>query len=256
MSQVLGQFLTMNSPFKRSFSHNDLSLFNQDTALSMSRSQSYRGKIRFSKNIENICIFKKTDSPSRIASSRRYSISDFKKWTIYDSNFDYRLGFFGNHICLGSLSITFGIFGIVLVKNLSFEKTVTVRYSWDDWKSFQDLDCTFSKSISNSFGSFTGIDEFVFTLDLDPLVKFREKLSFCLRYTVNGSDYWDNNKGQNYQVILFFIKLNLQVYLTREKSPTPSDSESEFESLLESPLESPKFSIYYKSFQTSFGSYF
>ena len=50
--------------------------------------------------------------------------------------------------------------------------------------------------------------------------------------------------------------LNLQVYLSREKSPTPSDSESEFESHLESPLESPKFSLYCKSFQTSFGSYF
>lgn len=37
------------------------------------------------------------------------------------------------------------VVGTVKVKNISFEKEVFVRSSWDDWKSMVDTFCTFSK---------------------------------------------------------------------------------------------------------------
>ncbi|GBP96184.1 Protein phosphatase 1 regulatory subunit 3C-B [Eumeta japonica] len=38
------------------------------------------------------------------------------------------------------------VVGTVKVKNISFEKEVIVRVTWDDWKSQQDIFCTYNKA--------------------------------------------------------------------------------------------------------------
>ena len=37
------------------------------------------------------------------------------------------------------------VVGTVKVKNISFEKEVVVRVTWDDWKNQQDIFCTFAR---------------------------------------------------------------------------------------------------------------
>ena len=185
----------MDSNIKRSLSYNDLSLFKQEFPIS--RSQSHK-IIRFA-GLKNICIFRSSDSPSRIASSRRYSASSEPEWSMI-SNFKEFLGFYGNAVALESLQISTNfLIGRVLVRNISYTKHLILWYSIDDWKSVQELFCTFETSVSASNSNFTGIDRFVFKINLDQITI--HKMNFCIKYLVNDVVYWDNNHGNNYQVI-------------------------------------------------------
>lgn len=202
---------------KRSLSYNDLSIFNHEFPLQ--RTQSHKN-IRFAKTIRNVCVFKSNDSPSRIASSRKYSITE-REW-IMESNFKEFIGFFGNQVSLESLEIQHNqLIGNILVKNISFMKSVILWYTLDDWKSKQELKCNFKESVSMSSGSFVGIDRFVFSLNLDDQVS-SGKLCFCCKYTVNNLEFWDNNHGRNYQVG-FNIVLRGKVELRRGVSDIDND---------------------------------
>jgi len=87
------------------------------------------------------------------------------------------------------------VVGTVKVKNISFEKEVLVRSSWDDWKTQVDTFCNFSK-IGNS--NYTVYDTFSFKLTLPPNSR---KLEFCVCFRANSQEYWDNNNGKNYILI-------------------------------------------------------
>ena len=78
--------------------------------------------------------------------------------------------------------------GFIRVTNLAYEKDVTVRWSNDNWKTFQDTDATFSTTLNIEN------DLFEFTLP------FSEKIEFAVRYRVGGNEVWDNNGGENYHV--------------------------------------------------------
>jgi len=129
--------------FKRSLSYNDLSIFNPE--VTMKRTQSHKN-IRFA-GIKNICLFKSSDSPSRIASSRRYSQS-FPEWTI-QCNFKEFIGLFGSNVALESLKIIHNqVIGKILVRNISYTKDVVLWYSMDDWKTVLHLKCDFENIVS------------------------------------------------------------------------------------------------------------
>jgi hypothetical protein len=187
---------------KRSLSYNDLSVFKQDIAknrkdIPLNRTQSHKN-IRFA-GIKNICVFKSSDSPSRISSSKRYFQSSDPVWTM-ESNFNGFFGFFGNAVALESLLIMQNqIVGNILVKNLSYSKQVILWYTIDDWKNVLKLDCNFETSVS------AGIDRFVFKIDKS--TTSIHKMDFCIKYIVNNTEYWDNNHGRNYQVNLKDLKI-------------------------------------------------
>lgn len=86
--------------------------------------------------------------------------------------------------------------GTIRVKNLSFEKRVVVRYTHDWWQTTNEVTATFKEPLHNNF------DRFQFTVKLaDMMSKIEDKTLFlALRYSVNGTEYWDNNQGSNYQV--------------------------------------------------------
>ncbi|KAI8379743.1 putative phosphatase regulatory subunit-domain-containing protein [Radiomyces spectabilis] len=86
--------------------------------------------------------------------------------------------------------------GCCRVANLAFKKHVTVRYSLDYWNSFVEIDAEYCDSIAN--GTW---DRFSFTI---PLVSQQvvRTVYLALCYTVNGTEYWDNNSGRNYQIDL------------------------------------------------------
>jgi len=87
--------------------------------------------------------------------------------------------------------------GSASVKNLSFEKEVSVRYTFDNWKTGSDRRAQYKGPVIHLQRGL--VDEFIFEIDLQTSSK-PTKLSFALRYTVEGVEHWDNNNGKDYQV--------------------------------------------------------
>ncbi|XP_028916634.1 protein phosphatase 1 regulatory subunit 3C [Ornithorhynchus anatinus] len=103
-----------------------------------------------------------------------------------------------NFVCLENCSLQERtVAGTVKVKNVSFEKTVQVRITFDSWKTYTDVDCVFMKNIYGSSES----DTFSFAIDLPPLIPPHEKIEFCISYRSGGQVFWDNNEGQNYKIV-------------------------------------------------------
>ena len=97
------------------------------------------------------------------------------------------------------------IYGHVKVKNLAFQKSVAVRFTFDFWQTTSEVSAKYEQSLAH--GAF---DRFSFVIRLhDILSKIEDKTLFmAVRYAVNGQELWDNNGGQNYK-----IKFSLPVAL-------------------------------------------
>ncbi|KAJ2816958.1 hypothetical protein FBU31_006394 [Coemansia sp. 'formosensis'] len=90
--------------------------------------------------------------------------------------------------------------GTVKVHNVAFEKSVVVRYSFDQWKSAHEAVAHYSRTLLDAQAGRPGVDRFVFTLPLpaDVTATLPAMVALCARYTVAGAEHWDNNKGANY----------------------------------------------------------
>ncbi|XP_058985119.1 protein phosphatase 1 regulatory subunit 3B isoform X1 [Musca domestica] len=89
------------------------------------------------------------------------------------------------------------VVGTVKVKNISFAKEVVVRVTWDDWKSQQDIFCTYNRAYGPATCAHVVFDTFSFKITLPPSSK---RLEFCICYRADGQEYWDNNGGKNYTI--------------------------------------------------------
>ena len=85
--------------------------------------------------------------------------------------------------------------GTVRVKNIAYEKSVVVRRSFDGWTSFSDVIATYQVDDDERF------DTFAFVIDCPPNQPPGSKLQFAVRYTAGGVDYWDSNRGENFEVL-------------------------------------------------------
>jgi hypothetical protein len=94
----------------------------------------------------------------------------------------------------------------ILVKNLAYHKYVGIRYSLDNWKSFQEIPASFVSTICPSLHSFEGIDRFQFQIHLNHY----SSISFAVRYCVGGQEYWDNNYEKNYTVTFEKVECRVQ----------------------------------------------
>jgi hypothetical protein len=89
--------------------------------------------------------------------------------------------------------------GAIAVQNLAFQKRVVARFTLDYWKTTSEVVADFNHDVRRRQND--GCDRFNFSIKLADLAHLENKtLFFCIRYTVNGRDYWDNNRGMNYQV--------------------------------------------------------
>ncbi|KAJ1666076.1 hypothetical protein EV178_002630 [Coemansia sp. RSA 1646] len=91
--------------------------------------------------------------------------------------------------------------GTVKVHNIAFEKCVSVRYSFDQWRTAEETTASYIRTLLDSQGSRPGIDRFAFTIALPPSLlaaSLPATVAICVRYSVAGSEHWDNNNGSNY----------------------------------------------------------
>lgn len=94
--------------------------------------------------------------------------------------------------------------GTVKVKNLAFSKQVTVRITFDNWKTQTDFEATFATPSGLQGGSNTPtinlFDTFSFKIPIPALVP-SNRIQFCVRFTCEAGEFWDNNGGKNYVIV-------------------------------------------------------
>ncbi|UKZ51116.1 hypothetical protein TrVGV298_004872 [Trichoderma virens] len=90
--------------------------------------------------------------------------------------------------------------GSVVVSNLSYQKSVVCRFTMDYWKTTSEVVAEFSHEIRPKVTR-DGQDRFSFSIKLSDTANLEMKtLYFCIRYNVNGQEYWDSNNSANFQV--------------------------------------------------------
>lgn len=108
-----------------------------------------------------------------------------------------------DHVCLEHCMLKEKcIAGTVKVKNLSFEKSVKLRITFDTWKTHTDVECQYVKDTYTS----SNRDTFSFKANLPDQVAPHECIEFAICYEVNGLALWDNNQGNNYKIIQSTMK--------------------------------------------------
>lgn len=92
------------------------------------------------------------------------------------------------------------LIGTVAVANLAFQKQVTARFTLDYWRTISEVGATYCHDVRRPQAT-DGFDPFSFDLKLNDQANLETKTMFlCIRYNVNGQEYWDNNDSVNYQV--------------------------------------------------------
>ena len=92
------------------------------------------------------------------------------------------------------------LIGFVSVANLAFQKFVVCRFTFDYWKTTSEVAAEYHHEIRPGEKEI-GHDRFQFSIKLSDIADLEAKtLFFCIRYNVNGLEYWDNNSSLNFQV--------------------------------------------------------
>ena len=99
--------------------------------------------------------------------------------------------------------------GDVVVRNLAFHKLVVARFTLDYWKTTSEVIAEYNDVRKSQAAH--DCDLFTFRIKLEDQANLENKtMFFCIKYGVNGRDYWDNNNSINYQVD-FSKKVNPQI---------------------------------------------
>lgn len=85
-------------------------------------------------------------------------------------------------------------YGSVYLKNLAFNKTVTVIYTTDNWATIQTKTLTYQSGPNKN-----NIEQWGFSIELALDANVTE-IEYAYSYEVNGVTYWDNNFGANYKI--------------------------------------------------------
>jgi len=92
------------------------------------------------------------------------------------------------------------LLGSVAVANLAFQKHISCRFTLDYWKTTSEVTAEYTHAIRPQETP-TPYDRFSFSIKLSDTANLESKtLYLCVRYSVNGQEYWDNNASANFQV--------------------------------------------------------
>ncbi|CAJ0601811.1 unnamed protein product [Cylicocyclus nassatus] len=130
--------------------------------------------------------------PSSPTPEHRLVLTNF----VYRTESEYNQRARDNNVCLAKLH-TQGrnINGQINVSNIAFTKEVAIRYTTNDWASYDEVAASYGHNV---FGA-NNVDAFVFSLILPTDMKDGQ-CQFCVRFLAGGQEFWDNNGGDNYRV--------------------------------------------------------
>merc|ERR1719318_1125937 len=100
------------------------------------------------------------------------------------------------------------IFGVVRVFNISFHKSVTVKWTVNDWSTVTETRCQYMKGSSKG-----NTDKFSFKLVMASL-PVGSRVQFCLKYDCEG-EHWDSNGGSNYVFQVFLNSGHQNVHIAK-----------------------------------------
>lgn len=91
--------------------------------------------------------------------------------------------------------------GSVLARNVAFQKWIAVRFTLDHWQTTSEVAGQHISHVPSGTTGDEGWDRFSFAIKLED---YRGKLEhrslhLCVRYSVDGREWWDSNHGDNYQ---------------------------------------------------------
>uniref|UniRef100_A0A3B3BTG3 Protein phosphatase 1 regulatory subunit 3C2, duplicate b n=1 Tax=Oryzias melastigma TaxID=30732 RepID=A0A3B3BTG3_ORYME len=88
--------------------------------------------------------------------------------------------------------------GTVRVRNITFQKDVRMRITFNSWLSYRDVPCTY---LQKRFGG-PQTDIFEFSTDIPKVIDAKRRIEFCFIYLPVGysEPFWDNNYGKNYSI--------------------------------------------------------
>ncbi|XP_034062201.1 protein phosphatase 1 regulatory subunit 3C-B-like isoform X11 [Gymnodraco acuticeps] len=87
--------------------------------------------------------------------------------------------------------------GTVQVQNLCFQKNVWVRITFDSWRCFQDVPCSYLNQVYGSPDTNT----FSFCVCVPEVLHPKDRVEFCVQYHTPEGTFWDNNQGNNYRLV-------------------------------------------------------
>ncbi|KAF7647525.1 hypothetical protein LDENG_00171270 [Lucifuga dentata] len=87
--------------------------------------------------------------------------------------------------------------GTVQVRNISCNKCVSLRITFDSWCSFQDVPCWHLNSVYGCADT----DTFSFSVQVPEALDPSEQVEFCIKYQTQDQIFWDNNHGTNYRLV-------------------------------------------------------
>ena len=92
------------------------------------------------------------------------------------------------------------LIGGVAVANLAFHKCVVARFTLDYWKTTSEVVASYNNDVRKTELN-DGLDRFTFDIGLADQANLENKtMFFCVRYNVNGQEFWDSNGNMNFQV--------------------------------------------------------
>ena len=102
-------------------------------------------------------------------------------------------------VCMESLEIAAdskSLKGSALLRNISFEKRLSIRFTFDDWQTVSEVTGEWGSTLVGG-----SIDRWSFSIKLqDMLARIEDKTMYlALRYSVEGRELWDSNNGANYK---------------------------------------------------------
>ncbi|KAG2181207.1 hypothetical protein INT43_008789 [Umbelopsis isabellina] len=160
--------------------------------------------VRFDQKLEHVRLFLKAQTPSSVQND---PVLDLEEEDVNTINLQYPnwqnkiQSSAGDMVSIESLALANdqkSMIGKCKVHNVAFNKQVTIRYTFNYWQDVEETQAAYRESI----GRDSAYDRFMFNIPLNDRMTTskHETMYFCLKYTVNAGEFWDNNDGLNYQV--------------------------------------------------------
>ncbi|GAB5586779.1 hypothetical protein Unana1_01679 [Umbelopsis nana] len=93
--------------------------------------------------------------------------------------------------------------GRVRVQNIAYQKKVMVRYTFDLWKTFDNVEAAYREPVGRDPQN-SALDRFMFNIPIPPRTNDTQEevttMFFAVQYYIDNREFWDNNNGKNYQL--------------------------------------------------------